>query len=376
MDTSNGLTCICCQVVFANSSLQREHYKTDWHRYNLKRKITGFPVVTEEQFRQKIADYKKEMAAEKSAEIKVVICKCCSKQFQSTKAYDNHLSSKKHKESEVRMAKTSGTGRRTNNLYLMSACSHFDEEDSKDCGSNDDVSDGWITDDGSEDFDESKGIPITVCLFCNYSSNDVGTNLMHMTVFHGFFLPDAEFCTDVGGMLHYLGLKVGSGNMCLVCNERKKFFSLDACQKHMRDKGHCRIAHSAEEMIEYEDFYDYSSMYPKEDNSNPYIILSDNGYTLSLPSGARIGHRSLVRYYRQRLKPVEHETKDDRERKDAVRKAVIDQYKQLGWKGTSGIVAVQRARDIKYMKQISSKNWVKLGLNNSKLFKSRGRSDQ
>lgn len=45
----------------------------------------------------------------------------------------------------------------------------------------------------------------TVCLFCNYGSKDVETNLIHMSVLHGFFLPDAEFCTDIGGMLHYLG---------------------------------------------------------------------------------------------------------------------------------------------------------------------------
>lgn len=45
--------------------------------------------------------------------------------------------------------------------------------------------------------------------------------------------------------------------MCLMCNERKRFYSLDACQKHMRDKGHCRVARSVKEMIEFEDFYDY-----------------------------------------------------------------------------------------------------------------------
>ena len=31
--------------------------------------------------------------------------------------------------------------------------------------------------------------------------------------------------------------------------------------------------------------------------------LDDTGYELVLPSGARVGHRSLVRYYRQSLNP-------------------------------------------------------------------------
>lgn len=42
----------------------------------------------------------------------------------------------------------------------------------------------------------------------------------------------------------------------------------------------------------------------------------------------------------------------------------------------SGTLAVQRAKDMRYMKKINSKNWIKLGLNNNRLFKSRGRSDQ
>lgn len=50
--------------------------------------------------------------------------------------------------------------------------------------------------------------------------------------------------------------------------------------------------------------------------------------------GAKIGHRSLLRYYRQRLKPAECECKSDRQRKEALKKVIIGQYKELGWTGT------------------------------------------
>lgn len=40
MDAPNGFTCLCCQAMFGSGNLQREHYKTDWHRYNLKRKVS------------------------------------------------------------------------------------------------------------------------------------------------------------------------------------------------------------------------------------------------------------------------------------------------------------------------------------------------
>jgi pre-60S factor REI1 len=49
-------TCVTCNVAFDNSDLQRDHYKTDWHRYNLKRKVAELPAVTAHDFndRQKL----------------------------------------------------------------------------------------------------------------------------------------------------------------------------------------------------------------------------------------------------------------------------------------------------------------------------------
>ena len=45
----------------------------------------------------------------------------------------------------------------------------------------------------------------------------------------------------------------------------------------------------------------------EEDNEDDVEVeldtLDDTGYELVLPSGARVGHRSLVRYYRQSLNP-------------------------------------------------------------------------
>lgn len=46
-------TCISCQVAFQSPESQRAHYKTDWHRYNLKRKVVNLPPVTFSQFNEK-----------------------------------------------------------------------------------------------------------------------------------------------------------------------------------------------------------------------------------------------------------------------------------------------------------------------------------
>jgi len=36
------------------AELQKTHYKTDWHRYNLKRKVADLPPVTAENFQQRV----------------------------------------------------------------------------------------------------------------------------------------------------------------------------------------------------------------------------------------------------------------------------------------------------------------------------------
>ena len=45
-------TCATCKVEFDDLQEQRQHFKLDWHRYNLKQKLSGNPgrTVNEEQF--------------------------------------------------------------------------------------------------------------------------------------------------------------------------------------------------------------------------------------------------------------------------------------------------------------------------------------
>lgn len=43
------LTCNGCGAVFATPKEHREHFRTDWHRMNQKRKAAGLPPLTEEE---------------------------------------------------------------------------------------------------------------------------------------------------------------------------------------------------------------------------------------------------------------------------------------------------------------------------------------
>lgn len=40
-----GLTCNACNKEFEDDSEQKLHYKSEWHRYNLKRKVNKFEIL-------------------------------------------------------------------------------------------------------------------------------------------------------------------------------------------------------------------------------------------------------------------------------------------------------------------------------------------
>jgi len=191
------------------------------------------------------------------------------------------------------------------------------------------------------------------CLFCNQLSTSLEDNLTHMSIIHSFFIPDAEYLVDITGLVAYLGEKIAVGNVCLFCNEKgRDFRSLNAVRKHMVDKSHCKIAYDKErDRMELSDYYDFSASYPdaearpekssaklgSDDEDEEWedaddvdkeevdeivdesasdetsdegegegeevpgneLAYGDTPFELVLPSGARIGHRTMRRYYVQ-----------------------------------------------------------------------------
>lgn len=127
--------------------------------------------------------------------------------------------------------------------------------------------------------------------------------------------------------------------MCIWCNEKgRTFHSADSAKSHMLDKGHCKMLHEGLALAEYADYYDYSSSYPdaeKEDvNVDDEVTvpeLEGNDYQLVLPSGAVIGHRSLMRYYKQSIDPNRAVVVAGNNKK--LHK-VLAQYRSLGWTAT------------------------------------------
>lgn len=141
-------------------------------------------------------------------------------------------------------------------------------------------------------------------------------------------------------------------------------------RQHMIEKGHTKMLHEGAALAEYVDFYDYSSSYPDHDDAKDIdaeietTVLDGDEYQLVLPSGCVIGHRSLMRYYKQRINP---------NRALAVKKSdkklhhVLAQYRALGWTSTQQEAVSRKARDIHRMKRIQSKLYMQVGYKANKL---------
>lgn len=93
-------TCISCRVAFADGEVQRAHYKTDWHRYNLKRKVADMPPVTAENFQERVLAQRAAADQQLTDASATEYCTICNKKFSSANAYQNHLQSHKHQQAE------------------------------------------------------------------------------------------------------------------------------------------------------------------------------------------------------------------------------------------------------------------------------------
>lgn len=93
-------TCISCRVAFTDGDVQRAHYKTDWHRYNLKRKVADMPPVTAENFQDRVLAQRAAAEQQQKDTAASEGCNTCNKKFSSSNAYQNHLQSHKHQQAE------------------------------------------------------------------------------------------------------------------------------------------------------------------------------------------------------------------------------------------------------------------------------------
>lgn len=184
------------------------------------------------------------------------------KTYNSENAFNNHIQSKKH-------------------LELEQLADEEEEEDMSKVTS-------------KVSLEPTRALnPQLNCLFCLQKGEDLDTNLIHMSKFHGFFLPDIEYLKDREGLINYVFSKVNDEKVCLYCNGRgKEWHTASAARSHMVDRGHCKMAYDEsedpEQLLKYYDF-----------GAEEEAMDIDGKDELVLESGAKLGHRKFLKYYKR-----------------------------------------------------------------------------
>ncbi|KAJ3030419.1 UNVERIFIED_CONTAM: hypothetical protein HDU68_009123 [Siphonaria sp. JEL0065] len=325
-------TCLACHVAFRNADNQRDHYRSDWHRYNLKRKVAELPPVSMENFAQRLSAQAAKSSEDAAKQGFIATCQVCRKTYSTENGYANHLASKKHKEAQVAWdkAEASGTKLAKQAATPATSSSTTTTEDAK-------PQVPWRVQLASAQTEAELNAvidqkiaasvhldPHSDCLFCTNKSDSLESNLKHMAVAHSFFVPDLEFLVDMEGLIRYLAEKISVGNVCIFCNGKgRALHTLEAVRKHMIDKGHCKVEYEDGGELELGDFYDFSSTWADGEDEDDeewedmdgeegmevdeevledalvsrrakkrVPIISEDGMQLTLPSGKRILHKN------------------------------------------------------------------------------------
>ncbi|KAL5104691.1 hypothetical protein TcWFU_005339 [Taenia crassiceps] len=317
--------CHTCQADVEGTAM-KDHLRSEWHIYNLKRGIASLAPLSESHFQKKqelldsvVAGGLDNILRDK----KSFRCESCRKTFNSNKSYENHVRSRQHM---VRLREF---------VQKREEICELNVEDSK-VNSVDDTDVETVS--AEENFGQP--LPVGACLFCSLSfvncPKPESRVLRHMEEAHNFVLPFSDKLVDAHGLLTELGRLVGEEFACLGCgrrfigrkrNRQKRSLSqlrqeaLKAVRMHMIDKEHnflytgeddpvviaLAVAEAAEEdgeggqlpLIALVGGELYSQFYAPE-VANRTVVLPDNAeageevYEVRLPTGGLMGHR---RYY-------------------------------------------------------------------------------
>lgn len=337
-------TCTSCHIKFPTSEDQRIHMKGEWHRYNLKRRVAQLPPISEETFKTKVDVFKED--SEEFPELQMSAKELRKKQREE-------LLEKKRKLLELaknRIGSNAGLVKMDDNGKLVIERSHEEEEQVRkevEKAIEVEISEEVTQEDLiKEKFDNKIDVPNTWCIMCmpsstikklktneeiefdgNYQFDSIDQTIDHLFQHHNLYIPEPDFLNNKSGLIDYIYEKMSFGNVCLSCNYQGR--NLEAVKHHMNSKRHIRIPFENEdEKLEFGGFYDFTSTWAnsnnneegewedvsddeivegeniiiqsgEEETSPDKLLATDSG--LYLPNGTVVGHRSLMRYYKQNL---------------------------------------------------------------------------
>ncbi|GAA5888922.1 hypothetical protein JCM5296_002738 [Sporobolomyces johnsonii] len=292
-------TCLSCSLAFVDAASQREHYATELHRYNSRRRVAGLAPVTKELFDEKISQATTALTANPDDDApKKLACKACNKTFASAATHQAHVNTKKHKEAVFKAAskvkasdlaaKPTPAAEDTSMASPVpststappppppaAAVAEIPFESSGDAALDRVVAKRLLY---------APPIPVSACLFCPHASSTAQDNVAHMRHAHSFVIPEEEYLVDLEGLLRRLGEEVGTWNVCVCCGKgyggnidlgkddeglsqeelaKRASKGVEAVRAHMQSKSHCRLKYDTEDQqLEIADFYDFRPSYP------------------------------------------------------------------------------------------------------------------
>lgn len=416
----HGVFCGTAGTYFQERETLSEHYKSEFHRYNLKRKVAGLPPVTREWYEAR----RSQLISSSGTPIqKTWFDPLTRKKFYSENTFLAYTRSKKYldivkKSDEAApapiitvkriddkgaVANSEPTQQHTQGYTVKPAVKSkgatMQIDDSKEEGSDWETASDEDGEEGDEDSmlkvegsvhkneqqegegEEWEEWEVNMSLFDNHVSSNFAANLEYMWRHFGFYIPDAHYCVDPEGLVKYLGVKLQYGHMPLYESgdnpNAKSFNSLHAVQRHMIDSGKCKILYDGNE-DEYEDFYDYSSSGANESmevdggdrivsqalilHPDDALELAAGGYELSIPGTHKIiGNREFARYYKQK-----HRLADGRA--SAAAAAVVQAHYRrlsvplLGDGTESGSTALQAKKAEERSKRIVERSRLRMSI--------------
>ncbi|CAL9729262.1 cytoplasmic 60S subunit biogenesis factor Reh1p [Monosporozyma unispora] len=313
-------TCNSCATEFKTGDLQRFHMKTEWHRYNLKRRMAQLPAVTSDEFAEKLQISKQEQENEVDEFGFAVSKKSGQHNHHHRHARHHHhhntdeesvmsesdietLPDYKLDELELKkiISQTESVGSELSHLTFESEDNnHIDlSEDTVSeysFTSESNFGSDYPTEEGETDYEDikdgetgDKNLSHTTCLFCGLDNKEVERNVRHMFRSHGLYIPERSYLVDLPGLLDYLINTIVIDYACLCCNYVGN--SLKGIRDHMDSKRHCRMPYeTAYEKDIFAPFYDYSSLAekPHKAKTTKTIHFQDEADSIPRPNTQRI----------------------------------------------------------------------------------------
>jgi len=199
--------------IFRSREELAQHYKSDWHKYNCKRKEAGLPLLKEEDF---------------NARLQAALALKREQEGRQRKDGVSHLKAKGKK-------RTSKMQQQVQEAEVTA-----------------------VEDQQEEEQPEPPIVDPCQSLFDNSVHPTVAANVQYMKQTYGFFVPDAEYLVNLSSLIGYCQEKIQIGQMCLYC--QRGFRSPRAVKDHMVGARHTKIRYEeGVDLWEFEPFYDFTA---------------------------------------------------------------------------------------------------------------------